>query len=252
LRKSLFTVTSAALILGGLTGCGQGNNAASNRYYEETRPIGYYTSEHNPYVNNNRSRREVEERGNARLLEDNDGPLNEILDRSVIQDGKRVRRNNTATVRPTRNRTDNGGFMGIGYDNPRFSTTDKNYHGHLNGLERVGNPSYYSKYDGRTAEELAKRASEVKGVKDVRAIVNGDEILIAVEPEANANKREVRRDVRRAVESIAEGKELRVVVDQGIYSSVRGIDNDLRNGEYPLENLNRGLRGIYNTMVPGR
>ncbi|WP_053073730.1 YhcN/YlaJ family sporulation lipoprotein [Bacillus sp. LL01] len=249
MRKSLFTVTSAALLLGGLAGCGQKESATDNRYYEETRPIGYYTSEHNPYVNNDRTRREPEERGNARLLEDNDGPLNEILDRSVIYDEKRVRRNKDEGVRQTRNRTDYGGIMNIGNDTPRFSRTDKNYHGSLNGIENVGNPSYYNNYDGKLADRLSKRADKVDGVNGARALINGDEIIVAVNPEKDADTRKLKREVRSAVEPLVENKELRISTEESVYNTVLTVDNDLRKGEWHLKDLDHTMRGIYRTMT---
>lgn len=249
MRKSLFTVTSAALLVGGLAGCGQKESATDNRYYEETRPIGYYTSEHNPYVNNDRTRREPEGRGNARLLEDNDGPLNEILDRSVIYDEKRVRRNKDKGVRQTRNRTDNRGFMNIGYDTPHFSRTDRNYHESLNGIDHVGNPSYYNNYDGRLADRLVKRAEQVDGVTNARALVNGDEVIVAVNPEKNVNTSNVKREVKRAVKPLVENKELRISTEESVYNTVQSVDNDLRDGEWHLRDLDDTMRGITRTMT---
>jgi spore cortex protein len=250
LRKSLFTVTSAALLVGGLAGCGQKESATDNRYYEETRPIGYYTSEHNPYVNNDRTRREPEERGNARLLEDNDGPLNEILDRSVIYDENRVRRNKENGVRNATNRNYDGGDLNIGYDTPHYSRTDQNYHGHLNGIENVGNPSYYNNYDGNLANRIVKRASKVDGVDDARVLINGDEVLVAVNPENGADDtRQLKREVREAVKPLLKNKDVRVAVDASVYSTVRSVDNDLRNGEWHLQDLDETMRGIYRTMT---
>ncbi|WP_404444036.1 YhcN/YlaJ family sporulation lipoprotein [Sutcliffiella horikoshii] len=250
MRKSLFTVTSAALLVGGLAGCGQKESATDNRYYEETRPIGYYTSEHNPYVNNDRTRREPEEKGNARLLEDNDGPLNEILDRSVVYDENRVRRNKEIGVREARNRNDQGGMMDIGYDSPHYSRTDKNYHGHLNGVENVGNPSYYNNYDGKLADRIVKQATKVEGVEDARVLINGNEVLVAINPEnGTEDTRQVKREVRQAVESLVKDKELRIAADASVYSTVRSVDNDLRNGEWHLHDLDHTMRGIYRTMT---
>lgn len=249
MRKSLFTVTSAALLLGGLAGCGQKESATDNRYYEETRPIGYYTSEHNPYVNNDRTRREPEERGNARLLEDNDGPLNEILDRSVVYDENRVRRNKDKGVRQTRNRTEYRGFMNIGNDTPRFSRTDRNYHESLNGIDHVGNPSYYNNYDGRLADDLVKRAEQVDGVKNARALVNGDEVIVAVNPENDADTRNMKREVKRAVQPLVENKELRISTEESVYNTVQSVDNDLRDGEWHLHDLNDTMRGLTRTMT---
>jgi spore cortex protein len=258
LRKSVITVTSAALLLTGLTGCGTGDNAAGNRQYEETSPIGYYTSENNPYVNNGRNRQVNQDRGNTYRLNDNDGPLNEVLDRSVIYN-ERIRnnrnttynmnnRNNTTRTAPlsTGNR---GGIFGNNGTN--FSRSDMNYHGHLNGVQRATYSSYYNNYHGRLTEKLAERASKVEGVEDVRAVVYGNDILVAVEPEKNANGEKVTKDVRRAIEPLAGDKNTRVVVDQSTFTRVRQADNDLRNGG-PVDRVNQDMRSLMQSVGPGR
>ncbi|QFT90028.1 Sporulation cortex protein CoxA precursor [Bacillus sp. THAF10] len=247
MRKSLFTVTSAALLLGGLTGCGQKESATDNRYYEETSPIGYYTSEHNPYVNNDRSRGEKEEQGNARVMEDNDGPLNEILDRSVIWDERRVRRDRD-DVGNVRNRGNNGGYLGVGYHNNHYSQTDKYYHRQDNGLRPVGNPSYYNMYDGRFSERLVNRAMQVDGVKDAGALINDNEVLVAVDVKNGADESDVKRQVKRALNPLVKNKELNVTTNQSAYNSVRSIDNELRKGEWHVKDLEHNMRGIYRTM----
>ncbi|WP_078379549.1 YhcN/YlaJ family sporulation lipoprotein [Sutcliffiella halmapala] len=250
MRKSVLTVTSAAFLLGGLAGCGTGDRAADNRYYEETRPIGYYTSENNPYVNHDRNRQVSNDRRSAYRLNDNDGPLNEIMDRAVIY-GERNNHNNarnrTAPL-PTGNR---GGMFGDRDRAPNFSRKDINYHGQLNGLERTADPSYYNNYQGRLTEQLADRASKVKGVEDVRAVAYGNDILVAVEPQNGASEQKVRQDVRRAVQPLVNGKDCRVVVDQGAFTTVLGVDNDLRDGG-PVDDINNKIRDLINTTLPNR
>lgn len=247
MRKSVLTVTSAAFLLGGLTGCGGGNSAADNRYYEETSPMGYYTSEHNPNVNNDRNRPATqEERGNARIMDDNDGPLNEIMDRAVVYGERRNNDNNNRnTASPATNR-------GKQYDHERlYSRSDKNYHGQLDGVRNIANPSYYNNYNGRLTEKLADRASKVNGVENARAVSYGDDILIAVEPNNDVNEQQLSRDIRRAVKPLVNGKDCRVVVDDGTFNTVRQLDNDLRGGG-PVNDINSEIKDLINTMVPGR
>lgn len=236
-------------MIGALSGCGQKESATDNRYYDQASPIGYYTSEHNPYVNNDQNRGAGEQRrGNARLFEDNDGPINEILDRSVVYNENRIRKNNEG-IRNIRNRGGHGGYLGIGYNTPHFSRTDRNYHGHLNNLENVGNPSYYNRYEGRLSEQLSNRAEQVDGVKNAGVLISKGEVLVAVVPERGANDREVSRAVERALEPLVKNKELRVGVNESAFNAIRNVDNDLRNSEWRLNDLESNMRGIYRTMT---
>lgn len=61
-----------------------------------------------------------------------------------------------------------------------FSRTDRNYHGHLNAMDERTRPSYYRNYNGALAEKIAKRAANVGNVKDARAVVSGDRVVVAV------------------------------------------------------------------------
>ena len=245
MRKSVLTVTSAAFLLGGLAGCGFGNSAADNRYYEETSPMGYYTSENNPNVNNDRNRQAtVEERGNARIMDDNDGPLNEIMDRAVVY---RERRNNDNRIAPSP-----VGNRGKQYDHEgQFSRSDRNYHGQLNGVNNIANPSYYNNYNGRFTEELADRASKVNGVQDARAVSYGNDILLAVKPINDVNEQQISREVRQAIKPLVNGKDYRVVVDDGTFYTVRQLDNDLRRGG-PVDDINSDIKNLIKNTNQGR
>ncbi|WP_223702885.1 YhcN/YlaJ family sporulation lipoprotein [Sutcliffiella deserti] len=247
MRKSVVAITSASLLLCGLTGCGTGNSAEDNRYYEETTPIGYYTSEDNPNVNNNRNHRTNKERGNTFRVTDNDGPVNEILDRSVIngeRNKKQTTRNNPLSTRENRTET-NEYERGFNY-----RRSDINYHRHLNDIG-TAKPSFYNNYQGRLTERLTERAQQVDGVEDARAVVYGNDILIAIEPGNNRREQMVTNDVRRAVQPLTNGKECRVVVNQGTYNTVRQFDNELRDGG-PVDDLNEDIRNLMNTFTPGR
>jgi spore cortex protein len=138
--------------------------------------------------------------------------------------------------------------MDIGNDTPRFSRTDRNYHESLNGIDHVGNPSYYNIYDGKLADRLVKRAEQVDGVRNARALVNGDDVIVAVNPENNADTSDLKREVKRAVKPLVENKELRISTKEGVYNTVQSVDNDLRDGEWHLRDLDDTMRGLTRTM----
>ncbi|AST92716.1 hypothetical protein BC6307_16180 [Sutcliffiella cohnii] len=323
MKKTLLTLSSAAIMLGGLTGCAAGNQATGNpgtdNRTENTRPIGYYTSENNPYATNvnNRTNRYTDHSGNAYELRDNDGPIIEMMDRAIINGDRNAQRNNTLTNRTgnndrglfnvtnrgqnqanrglfndtttrTRTQNDTGMFnrnrnqndaglfnvtnrnnnQNIGFNNrytPRANEgrglfnvntrndqyADTNYHRHLNSTASRGKPSYYNNYQGELTEQIAARASRVRGVRDVRAVVYGNDVLVAVDTEANASETQVTRDVRRAVDPLVRNSDVRVVTDEGTFNRVRNVDNDIRDGG-PMERLNEDIRSLFQTVTPGR
>ncbi|WP_176483681.1 YhcN/YlaJ family sporulation lipoprotein [Bacillus sp. FJAT-45066] len=258
MRKSVLTLTSCALLLGGLTACGgnAGNQAADTRYYDNSRPIGYYTSENNPYAPNRannfgtknvntRGNQNVDQRGNAYRIGDNDGPLIEIMDRAVINGDRNA--NLTNPTVPLANE-DRGMF---GPNDNRYSRSDRNYHRHLDGTNVGARPSYYNNYNGALSEQLAERASTVRGVEDARAIIYGNDIMIAVEPQEGFSDAQVTRDVRRAVQPLIGNRDCRVVADQSTLNRMSQVDNDLRDGG-PVERLNQDIRSMFDTITPGR
>ncbi|MGY3715390.1 YhcN/YlaJ family sporulation lipoprotein [Sutcliffiella cohnii] len=252
MKKTLLTLSSAAIMLGGLAGCGAGNQATGNpgtdNRMENTRPIGYYTSENNPYATNvnNRTNRYMDHSGNAYELRDNDGPIIEMMDRAIINGDRNAQRNNTLTNRTANN---DRGLFNVNTRNDQYA--DTNYHRHLNSTASRGKPSYYNNYQGELTEQIAARASRVRGVRDVRAVVYGNDVLVAVDTEANASETQVTRDVRRAVDPLVRNSDVRVVTDPGTFNRVRNVDNDIRDGG-PMERLNEDIRSLFQTLTPGR
>lgn len=266
LNKKVIYTLSTAFLLSGLTACNTnttdegalGNNANG------ARPIGYYSDENANRTNG----------GNAFLLDgDNDGPVTEILDRTA-NDGTNGRTNDIAT-RDRNARTigtrDNGLFentrigttRNVGFNNRdnqagltrpnavnnslqrnnRFNGNDFNYHGQMASRNNNARASYFNNYNGRLAEQIANRVQDVTNVDDVRTIVRGDDILVAIDTN-DRNNRNVEQEVRNAIRTMTAGKDVRIVTDENFYTRARNIDNDLRNGG-PTEDLDADVRDMF-------
>ncbi|WP_187118813.1 YhcN/YlaJ family sporulation lipoprotein [Bacillus marasmi] len=131
MNKKRFLIPVIGFLSIGLAGCGNDESAVQDRNTKRVQPFGYYSNE-----NHNNG-------GNVQILDenDNDGPLTEIMDHSLGTEGATGRNgrgqyldekdengNPKNPTRPLAN-SDRNFFE---RDN-RFSRSDANYHGHLDG-----------------------------------------------------------------------------------------------------------------------
>jgi spore cortex protein len=238
LRKAI-TAVGVLCLAGGLAACGNYEGALDARYDDRARPIGYYANE------NERNNNRAEENGNVYMMNDNDGPVTEFLERGVTDQGAVDRRtdvNRREIVNPTVPfaEQDRNIFM----RDDRFSRADFNYHGHVYTPDRKTRSSYYNKYDGKLAEKIAARAANVENVKDARALVYRDSILVALDTNAK-NSTRAEHLVKQAISPYTKNKKVRVVSNQSMYNRVCVIDNRLRTGG-PFEEVERDFRTIFN------
>ncbi|MFD0047882.1 YhcN/YlaJ family sporulation lipoprotein [Actinomycetes bacterium NPDC127524] len=110
-----------------------------------------------------------------------------------------------------------------------FSTRDRNYHNH-EGVPQRTRSSYYTAYEGALVDSIVKKANSVQGVKDSRAIITRDRILVTLLVRNNQSPSDVKKDVRNKINKLSGKRELTVVSDQGLYYRVISLDNDLRDG----------------------
>ncbi|MED5075245.1 YhcN/YlaJ family sporulation lipoprotein, partial [Anoxybacillus geothermalis] len=85
----------------------------------------------------------------------------------------------------------------------------------------------------------------VGGVDDARAVVYGDQALIAIATDARHPERLEQR-VAKAVAPYAKGKRVRVTSNPSMYHRVRTIDNTIRQGgPINMDEIRRDLRTIF-------
>ncbi|MHC0035777.1 YhcN/YlaJ family sporulation lipoprotein [Pseudoneobacillus sp. C159] len=232
MNKRYLVLPITAALTFGLAGCAnndQGANHTGNS--RNAQPMGYYSNENH--------------KGNARIMDDNDGPVTEIMDHTVGYERNQnnnllsVRNGNgTNTALPT---NDNNRQNGV------FRRTDVNYHGHLDRNNSPAKSSYYTAYEGNMAEKISHAAADVANVNDVRSVTFGNDVVIAVDIADNANKNQTKQAIRNAVRPYVKGRDITVVTDKGMFGRIRQIDNDLRNGG-PRTDLDTDMRNILSNI----
>ncbi|XJZ26352.1 YhcN/YlaJ family sporulation lipoprotein [Bacillota bacterium Lsc_1132] len=203
--------------VGIITGCsGNQRSGANERYNDNARPIGYYSNENHPQ---NRSG----------FLNDNDGPITEMMDHSFGAEGQLAK---DQQKRQLQTRDENGNppnptlplashdqnfFM---RDN-RFSTSDANYHGHLN--QNIANTGFSadSATHQKLTEQVRKTAAKVQNVRKVRSVVYGSSVLISVELIDKRKETQTKKAIQQAVSPYVDGRGVIVTTDDGTFTRMR-------------------------------
>lgn len=237
-----------------LTACNNADEEAGmQRYNDSTRPVGYYSNERDMRMADRDER--ADRNGNAILMNDNDGPVTEIMDRTSRNDG--IRNGETLNVRNGMTRINNMSrptqpysqqTEGLFYSNARLGgEDDRNYHGHLNSTNAPAKTSYDKAENGDFLQDVVNRAERVSGVDDARALIDGNRLLVAIdtdERDAAAIEDRVRRELR----DVTGTHKLYVRANDGVYNTVRTIDNSLRQGEAKAKDENH-LRTNFNDLI---
>lgn len=224
------TISVAALITIGMAGCGLNDESArQNKQTDGALPMGYYSNENHGNG------------GNARLNEENDGPLVEMMDHTFGAEGNQTgQMNNGNTIRGNE---DNNIFN----REPRFRRSDANYHGHLDQNNDGARSSYYTAYDGTLSFKINDAVSKVENVKDVRTAVKGNKVIVAAVLENNSNEQKTKTAIRKAVQPQLNGKSLTIVTDEGTFSRIRTIDNSLRDGG-PKDQIEQDITNMFRSV----
>jgi spore cortex protein len=234
LNKKYLALPLSAVMAMNLTGCGNSDEATINTGDRNpAQPMGYYSNE-----NHN---------GNASIVDDNDGPVTEIMDHTLGNErntNTNIRRqlgdaNTDNPTRPLAN-TDRNFYE---RDN-RFSNGDANYHGHLNDNTSRTKSSYYNAYEGELTEKIGQVTGSVPNVEDVRSVAYGSNVLIAVDLKDLSKEEQTKKDIKEGVQPYLRGRSVTVVTDEGTFSRIRNIDNDLRNGG-PRDRIDMDLRNMF-------
>ncbi len=233
LNKKMMFVPLASLLALGLTAC-NGNNEASvqstNR--NQAQPLGYYSNEKGNEVD---------------VMDDREGALTELFDHNFGKEGAaeedrkrkmlQSRDENGNPPNPTVPRSDHDHNF-FQKDN-KYSRGDLNYHGHLSEHRGSGKAGIYSNtgQDNKLARKVSLAAESVDNVDKVRSVMFGREVEIAVSYKDKSLKKQTDKKIKKAVLPYTEGRELRIIEDEGTFSRTRNIDYDRKNGN-PRESIN--------------
>ncbi|MED4463993.1 YhcN/YlaJ family sporulation lipoprotein [Metabacillus fastidiosus] len=245
MRKTASALAVIAVMTTGLVACNNADNnegAMDTRNNNATRQVGYYTNDNNDVT-----------RGYDR--DGNEGPVTDMFDGDRDTNYRRVNNDRNARMDnpmvPLGSRDNN-----IARD-VNYSRNDVNYHGHLNnrannvnnGRNDVGtmygntgtngtgnnnmntaanNTGYYNRADQDLADKVVNRVEKMANVDDARVLVTDDNIVVAVDTNDRNNKN-VEKQVAKSVDKMANGRNVRVVTDEAMYTRIRNVDNDIRN-----------------------
>lgn len=233
LNKKLLFVPIASLLTIGLTAC-NGNDEASvqDRNVDRGQPLGYYSNEKGNEID---------------VMDDREGAITEIFDHNFGKEGiaaeNRKRRilqsrdENGNPPNPTVPRSDHDHNF-LQRDN-KYSRGDLNYHGHLSEHRGSGQARIYNnkEQDNKLARKAGSAAESVDNVDKVRSVLFGRDVVIAVTYKNKSLKEKTNENIKKAVHPYLEGRELRIIEDEGTFSRTRNIDYDRKNGN-PRESLN--------------
>ncbi len=97
-----------------------------------------------------------------------------------------------------------------------------------NDLDRA-EINYADDYQGGDlARKIARKVENMRDVEDARVVVTGDSVLIGIDTN-DRNDRDVEPKVRNAVQKMTD-KNVRITTDEDMFTRIRDVDNDLRDG----------------------
>ncbi|PKG24418.1 YhcN/YlaJ family sporulation lipoprotein [Niallia nealsonii] len=205
---------TASLFLGlsiCLTGCGISDEEANNKEVNNAKPMGYYSNEHHERNNG----------GNARILdnEDNDGPLVEMMDHTLGEEGQTVRNvNNHKLTRAELNE----------------EITNKE--------ERTD-----AAYDNQLAKNIEKKSASVKNVKKAHSLVYGNNVVLAVQMYDKGEIDATKKRLEKKIKPYIDNKSISIVTDQGIFSGIEEINKKIREGK-PNKTITNNIEDMFEQL----
>ncbi|WP_066311671.1 YhcN/YlaJ family sporulation lipoprotein [Bacillus sp. FJAT-29814] len=229
MNKKRWMIPLSILLLAGAAGCANNNDhSTANDSNNNALPLGYYSNENHRTTNNG-------------FLRDNDGGLMEMMDHNLGDEGRLDKDNRRKMLQekdenghpknPTTPlaKTDRNWFQ---RDN-RFSTSDVNYHGHLN--KDIGNTNSGSVVDPgfqeRITDQIRNRVRDVDNVRSIRSVSYGNTVRISVKLNDQSRAAETKRAIENAVQPLVKDRSVKVDTDEGALGRDRNINNEVRQPE---------------------
>ncbi len=225
MNSKRWMIPLASLMIVGVSGCGHDNDrnaGANDSNRNSVRTIGYYSNENHPDYSNS-------------FFRDNDGPITEMMDHTLGDEDRDInkqrrdmlqtRDENGHPVNPTKPLAsrDRNFFQ---RDN-RFSTSDMNYHGHLN--RNIGNTGVAVDHEFQedVTNAIRNKVANVDNVRSVRSVAYGNSVWISVKLMDDTRAADTKRAIKKAVSPDVKGKTIEVITDEGALGRERNIHNDI-------------------------
>jgi len=226
LNRKLWMIPLSALMLLDIAGCNNQQNSINRSDTDPARPLGYYSNESHPDQNYN-------------FLNDNDGALPEIMDHTFGDEGRlsRERKNRILQTRDENGNPPNPTVPLASEDrnflqrDNRFSTSDINYHGHLNKKIGTNGVKTDKDFQDKVTNQIRDAVADVPNVRSIRSVAYGNTIWVSVVLLDNSKAAETKKAIADAVKPYADGKKVTVVTDEGAIGRDRNIHNDIPQKE---------------------
>ncbi len=224
LNRKLWMIPLSALMLFGGAGCANNNNRAGENGATKNplRPVGYYSNENHP------------NKGDG-FFTDNDGSLTELMDHTVGNEDELTNRKKRMLLQT---RDENGNPKNpttplakkdrnfFQRDN-QFSTSDMNYHGHLNKKMGKMGVAVTPDFQENVTNNIKNTVADLDNVRSVRSVAYGNTIIISVKLVNNDRAAETKRAIRKAVKPFSNGRSVQVITDDGSLGRDRNSDNEV-------------------------
>ncbi|WP_066063857.1 YhcN/YlaJ family sporulation lipoprotein [Neobacillus soli] len=229
MNKKQWMIPLSAVMMIGLAGCTSDTNrtgVSEKNNNNPLRPVGYYSNENHPTNDNE-------------LLRDNDGALTEIMDHTL---GDEDNVTNEQNRRQMQTRDENGNPKNpttplaskdrnfFQRDN-RFSTSDMNYHGHLNKQIGKTGISTDPKFQDNFSNKIRSKVAKINNVQDVRSVAYGNTVIVSVNLADNSKAAATKQAIRNVVKPYADGRTITVLTDEGTIGRDRNIRNDTQRNK---------------------
>ena len=114
----------------------------------------------------------------------------------------------------------------------RFSTSDTNYHGHMN--QRIGTTKIETdpEFQDNVTGKIKRKVAGIDNVQQVRSVVYGNIVTVSVDLVNNKREDETARAIRNAVKPYVNGRSVQVITDDGALGRDRNRNNDIQHEEH--------------------
>ncbi|MDQ0252723.1 hypothetical protein J2S74_000095 [Evansella vedderi] len=233
MKKYAVSISIATLLLAGVTGCGNNDPAdvGANNFrgpeteqgaVGQTRPFG------GAVIDQSRETRTGMFYG-QRADQTGQGGNGALSGQGIDQNG----------------RGGNGAFGTQGLGRSGQGQSGRNLGNRTGNNQDQSRMNYHADYDGQTVQRLVDRIESIDGVEEARALIHGDDVIVAVTTEEN--NVDIRDEIERTASGLANGNNVIVVTDKETIRRIRSMDNQLRGGT-PFDQIGTGFSEIMNDL----